>query len=223
TPDALYVSGWSASVTFGASWFYGSEFSQIRTYDGERLPNQVLDLVSEEEYRQLLYKAHMEFYGFPPEGDEPFPWDSGPWHEKRNVLYTMKRQVARPGITALVPCWSNSSRQFFSAVDLGQTAVPGQTADSGQTEDHSGAHFLPDFGSLKSEEPDLIDVIASPDGSTVYIITSDRISCYDSRSGSLLKTLRFNAMENAGTWNRVIMVESALGIYVDSWEQALEY
>ncbi len=212
TPDTLYTSGWSANVTFAASWFLGDEFVRVGSFDGRRISSSLEGLISEERYRQLLYDAHLKFYDSPPRGDEPFPWDSGPWHQKRDVRYTLNRQGGQAGLRALVPCWSNSSRRFNVAIDAGP--APASLVRN--------SSLTPDFDRLKSLEPGLVDLVASPGGETVYTVTADRINCYDSLSGSLLKTIRFEDLEYAGRWSKIIMVESALGRYVESWEKALE-
>lgn len=114
---------------------------------------------------------------------------------------------------ALIPCWGNSSRNFLAPLEIGEVleilVKPSEVQLS--------------FEELKQLNPEIQDIIVSPNRGTVFILTSSEVYCYDTNTGNILKTINILEQLPKGNANKIIMVESAIGKYVPSWKSVLKY
>ncbi|MBU2515318.1 hypothetical protein KJ966_28715 [bacterium] len=212
TPYFMIKKGYTSEVTFGATWFNATEFIKLESFK-TKYSHNLEDFVSQESYREILKNVHKSVYKEYPKGDEPFPWDSDPWYEKKDAKYTLSRKNGVVHLDALIPCWGNSAREFLASYDTGVAPKP-----------LINQHTLPfDLNEIKKMKSDILDAVISPNLSTVYIFTKTQIHGYDTSTGEMMATFDLKDILPNGRAKKIIMVEWALGKYVSKWKNVLIY
>lgn len=208
TPNFLIKSVYDSYVTYSASGVCTNVFVELVSFKNS-YPKKLRDLIPETKYIEILRNAYRGFYGDYPNGSEPFPWGSGPWFKKDDGVFTLFREKGMINLRAIIPYWGSSSRKFLASYDLGiapELLVQKTTP------------FM-DFDSLKQINPEIVDMIVTPDNATVYLITDTEIAGFNINGGELLTIINLPELFPSGFGNKIIMVESALGKYVPKWEE----
>jgi hypothetical protein len=79
------------------------------------------------------------------------------------------------------------------------------------------------FNAFKHPDESILDVIVSPNKTTVYIFSKAYIHGYDTKTGKKLASFDFQEILPNGFAKKIVMVEWALGKYVPRWKAVLDY
>ncbi|MGF1521731.1 MAG: hypothetical protein ACFBSF_05355 [Leptolyngbyaceae cyanobacterium] len=196
--DGFYVmEGFWSQITGGAAWFQAYEKSNVIVLSDRDFPTQLSDIYSAQEIEQRFQPIKDEF------GD--FDW-GGRINYFENSVYTLARVRGNTHLIGLVEIYGNAHRRFQASSSMGIAPEAMITYDNPPM----------DFDRFKDLYPTIIDFFVSPNENTVFILTDEEIIGID-----VFKDQEIFRQKHNLIFNKVIMVEWAIGDFVDLWQQEL--
>jgi len=213
--DGYYVAdGYWSLVHGGAAWFEAWEHSQIVNFGGARISEDLNKWFSKkviiDRFSEVFDRTHRS--GPDAKTNDMDHW----WNQWKKSLsgeygdrvptFTLERHAARTKLVGRVLVDGNTHRSFLTSADFGPAPASLVRYDNP----------VVDFASASALFPDLIDLFVSPNQDTVYFLTNNEVVALDVAHGRELYRQKHHLL-----FNKVVMVEWAVGRYVDQWQNKL--
>jgi hypothetical protein len=213
--DGYFIKdGFWSLVHGGAAWFEASEHSELVNLGPRKLSG---NLSSWFDYKKIVTTYSTEFdsnrrYGEDAKyNDMDSLWSR--WKESfsgndpdRIPTFTLERHEAKTRMIGRALVDGNTHRSFLGTADFGIAPPELARYDNPDL----------DFAAAKSIFPDLIDIFISPSQDTAFFLTAMEMIAIDTASGKEL--FREN---HELKFNKVVMVEWAVGEHVGRWRKEL--
>ena len=203
TPSMLSVRGYTSEITGGAAYFNASEsHREMRLEHLESM--RLTDLVPAATVNQVFRREFTKQEWVPEWGGDV---DVETYDFAKDAGFTLENHAGATYLVGLHEAAGNAERKFLAEADFG-IAPPSLApyADSGL-----------DFKKFKQIDPKVITMFTSPDRSTIFVLTNDRMIVIDSQSRKELLNV-----EHKLKFNKIVMTEWALGANAARWEVELK-
>ncbi|MEM8640605.1 MAG: hypothetical protein AAGG51_17575 [Cyanobacteria bacterium P01_G01_bin.54] len=193
--DGFYVlKGFHSRITGGAAFFQASTKSLVVPLQDSGITSALNDLYEPNEID--------EAFGQP----ELLRWHEGVADVSEEATFTLARSQGQTQILGLIETDGNAHRSFHDAF------LMGRAIDKFEIYDNPSLNFE----AFKRVYPEIIDFFISPNQNTVIILSKTELIVFDVQT----ETEVFRAEHNL-TFNKVVMVEWAIGEFVSKWKRVL--
>ncbi len=213
--DGYFIEdGYWSLVHGGAAWFEARENSRLVSLAGQLFSGDLDKWYSRKEivdrYAEYFKIDYQDCSGL-KSNNSNCVWNKWRTNLSRNhademPTFTIERRSARTRLIGRVLVDGNTHRSFL------------QTADFGPAPSKLAKYDNPDLDFKEAELlfPTLIDVFISPNQDTAFFLTAKEMIAIDTTSGKEIYR------RNHGlSFNKVIMVEWAVGPHVERWRKTL--
>jgi len=213
--DGYFIKdGFWSLVHGGAAWFEASEHSELVNLGTRKLSGK---LSSWFKYEKIVATYSGDF-------DRTRRYGESSKHNNMDFLWNRWKEVFSGNDPDRIPTFTLERHQAKTRM-IGRALVDGnthrsflETADFGKAPPELARYDNPDldFAAAKSIFPDLIDIFVSPSQDTAFFLTAMEMIAIDTATGK--EVFREN---HELKFNKVVMVEWAVGGHVGRWRNEL--